>query len=257
MPKIVNGVIVSDNAPAASSRDSKTAGACCGGGNAMADSKSSNAANGDCCGKLNEDGQCCNNNEAADQMDANANDSDSVALLSPEGTSNPAAAPGKCCNNKNKSCGQTDAKSIAAARLEAKQQQRSSAATSSSFVGVPSAPPCNCCQEGSAADCCHGVKSVVLYRADMCGFRVPAALLIAICVVIGVFGGPSYGFVAAFIFLVIAACSRARATSGSTTSNSTAGRAGGGAWKRNQNGRPGSNIRGVKDLPPLPRKGGG
>jgi len=85
----------------------------------------------------------------------------------------------------------------------------------------------------------------------MCGFRVPALLLIAISVLIGVFAGPSYGFVVAFVFLVIAALSRARNSSTTSTGRPGVSRNG---YKRVKTG---SNIRGVKDLPPLPRKGGG
>jgi len=145
-----------------------------------------------------------------------------------------------CCGGGSMSRGsdfRSVEKKILAVPPHQRQRERSAATNS---AAEPPAPLASSCPQNFFTN----VKSTVLYSVEICGYEVPLVLLAAAFVGLW-FLNPTVAIVFGVLMSVLVVLSRIR---GSRSS---------GGYRRVASSSNGSRVHTVKDLAPMPRKGGG
>jgi hypothetical protein len=102
----------------------------------------------------------------------------------------------------------------------------------------------------SKSNCWAKTKNIVGYRVKFFAWDVPVLIFVAVCVGLG-FWNYIYALIAAGIFGLICLLSWRRTDGGRSSSGYN-------PVSRMENGLgSGSRVKSLKDLPPLPRRGGG
>jgi len=196
---------------------------------------------------LEKNGQsCCGNGQVAGEHVEVAIAGNGAGGCCSQSAAPTGAAAGCCDSNGNGSRADSRAlvKSVLAIPPHQRQRDRprgSNALPSASDVVRETSGP------SAASRCAGGAKDVVLFSVDLCGFRVPVLLLVGVFVGLW-FLSPTAAIVFGVLALVAAALSRIRGANG--TGNPSAG-----GYQRVATGGP--RVKTVRDLPPMPRKGGG